>query len=50
MRPGAGSRPSKASLVIRISADTLILAPALVAEPEQLDRICEIVAQVLTSL
>jgi beta-alanine--pyruvate transaminase len=39
-----------AGLVVRITADTLILAPALAAEPEQLDRICEIVAQVLTSL
>ena len=33
-----------------MTADTLILAPALIAEPDQLDRICEIVAQVLTSL
>ncbi len=39
-----------AGLVVRITADTLILAPALVAEPEQLDRIFEIVAQVLTPL
>jgi beta-alanine--pyruvate transaminase len=39
-----------AGLVVRITDDTLILAPALVAEPEQLDRICEITAQVLTSL
>jgi beta-alanine--pyruvate transaminase len=39
-----------AGLVVRITADTLILAPALVAEPEQLDRICEITAQVLASL
>ncbi|MAE93049.1 MAG: aspartate aminotransferase family protein [Deltaproteobacteria bacterium] len=37
-------------LVVRVSADTLILAPALVAEPDQLDRICEIVSQVLASL
>ncbi len=37
-------------LVVRMTGDTLILAPALVAEPHQLDRICEIVAQVLTSL
>ena len=39
-----------AGLVVRMTADTLILAPALIAEPDQLDRICEIVAQVLTSL
>jgi len=37
-------------LVVRMTADTLILAPALVAEPDQLDRICEITAQVLGSL
>jgi len=40
----------EAGLVVRMTADTLILAPALVAEPDQLDRICEIVAQVLSSL
>jgi beta-alanine--pyruvate transaminase len=39
-----------AGLVVRMTADTLILAPALVAEPEQTDRICEIVAEVLGSL
>ncbi len=38
-----------AGLVVRVTADTLILAPALVAEPDQLDRICEIVAQILSS-
>jgi beta-alanine--pyruvate transaminase len=37
-------------LVVRMTADTLILAPALVAEPDQLDRICEIAAKVLGSL
>jgi beta-alanine--pyruvate transaminase len=40
----------EAGLVVRMTADTLILAPALVAEPDQLERICEIVAEVLTSL
>jgi beta-alanine--pyruvate transaminase len=40
----------EAGLVVRMTGDTLILAPALVAEPDQLDRICEVVAQVLASL
>jgi len=39
-----------AGLVVRMTGDTLILAPALVAEPEQADRICEIVDEVLRSL
>ncbi len=39
-----------AGLVVRVTADTIILAPALIAETEQLDRILEIVSQVLTSL
>ena len=39
-----------AGLVVRITADTLILAPALIAEPEQLDLMCEIVTQVLASI
>jgi len=37
-------------LVVRVTGDTLILAPALVAEIEQLDRIVEIVDRVLASL
>jgi beta-alanine--pyruvate transaminase len=39
-----------AGLVARISGDTVILAPALVAEPEQIDRVAEIVREVLGSL
>jgi beta-alanine--pyruvate transaminase len=30
-------------LVVRVTGDTLILAPALIAERDQIDRICEIV-------
>ncbi len=37
-------------LVVRVTGDTLILAPALVAEIEQLDRIVEVVDRVLASL
>ena len=39
-----------AGLVVRVTGDTLILAPALVAEHEHVDRICEIVRGVLGSL
>ena len=39
-----------AGLVVRVTGDTVILAPALVAEPEQVDRICEILTQVLSAL
>jgi beta-alanine--pyruvate transaminase len=38
-----------AGLVVRMTGDTLILAPALVAEREQIDRICEIVDSTLRS-
>jgi beta-alanine--pyruvate transaminase len=36
-------------LVVRMTGDTLILAPALIAEREHVDRICEIVRNVLRS-
>ncbi|UCE85211.1 MAG: aspartate aminotransferase family protein [Deltaproteobacteria bacterium] len=36
-----------AGLVVRMTGDTLILAPALVAEREHIDRICEIAREVL---
>ncbi len=39
-----------AGLVVRVTGDTVILAPALVAEPEHIDRICEILQQELSSL
>jgi beta-alanine--pyruvate transaminase len=39
-----------AGLVVRVTGDTLILAPALVAEREHVDDICEIVRSVLSSL
>jgi beta-alanine--pyruvate transaminase len=39
-----------AGLVVRVTGDTLILAPALIAEREHVDQICEIVRSVLTSL
>jgi len=53
----AGTRGSEvlrrlfaAGLVVRMTGDTLILAPALVAEREHVDRICAIVRGVLASL
>ena len=54
-RPGehgfaALQRLFAAGLVVRVTGDTLILAPALVAEHEHVDRICEIVRGVLGSL
>ena len=39
----------KAGLVVRMTGDTLILAPALIAEREQIDQICETVGNVLSS-
>jgi beta-alanine--pyruvate transaminase len=39
-----------AGLVVRVTGDTLILAPALIAEREHVDQICEIVRRVLASL
>jgi beta-alanine--pyruvate transaminase len=36
-----------AGLIVRMTGDTLILAPALIAEREHVDRICEIVREVL---
>jgi beta-alanine--pyruvate transaminase len=36
-------------LVVRMTGDTLILAPALIAEREHVDRICQIVRNVLRS-
>jgi beta-alanine--pyruvate transaminase len=38
-----------AGLVVRMTGDTLILAPALIAEREQIDQICEMVGKVLSS-
>jgi beta-alanine--pyruvate transaminase len=37
-------------LVVRVTADTLILAPALVAEPEHLDFICDTLREALQDL
>jgi beta-alanine--pyruvate transaminase len=39
-----------AGLVVRVTGDTIILAPALVAEREHVDRICEILSNVLSTL
>ncbi len=39
-----------AGLVVRVTGDTLILAPVLVAEPEHLETLFEIVDRVMTSL
>jgi beta-alanine--pyruvate transaminase len=54
-RPGtrgfaALQRLFAAGLVLRVTGDTLILAPALIAEREHVDQICEIVRSVLASL
>jgi beta-alanine--pyruvate transaminase len=40
----------EAGLVVRVTSDTLILAPALIAEREHVDHICETVREVLGSL
>ena len=37
-------------LVVRLMADTVILAPALVAEREHIDRICDTLRGVLRAL
>jgi beta-alanine--pyruvate transaminase len=37
-------------LVVRVTADTVILAPALVAEREHVDRICDTLRQALEGL
>jgi adenosylmethionine-8-amino-7-oxononanoate aminotransferase len=37
-------------LVVRVTADTVILAPALVAEREHVDRICDTLRQALKGL
>ena len=39
-----------AGLVVRITADTVILAPALVAEREHVDRICDALRRALQSV
>jgi beta-alanine--pyruvate transaminase len=39
-----------AGLVVRVTGDTVILAPALVAEREHVDRICELLRSVLERL
>ena len=39
-----------AGLVVRVTADTVILAPALVAEREHVDRICDTLRQALQGL
>ncbi|MHC4108194.1 MAG: omega-aminotransferase AptA [Planctomycetota bacterium] len=39
-----------AGVLLRVTGDTVILAPALIAEREHVDRICEILRSVLTSL
>ncbi len=39
-----------AGLVVRVTADTLILAPALIAEQEHIDRICDGIKGVLRAL
>jgi beta-alanine--pyruvate transaminase len=54
-RPGergfaALQRLFSAGLVVRVTGDTLILAPALIAEREHVDQICETVRGVLSSL
>jgi beta-alanine--pyruvate transaminase len=54
-RPGergfaAIQRLFAAGLVVRVTGDTLILAPALIAEREHVDQICEIVRGALSSL
>jgi beta-alanine--pyruvate transaminase len=37
-------------LVVRVTADTVILAPALIAEREHIDRICDTLSDVLSAL
>jgi beta-alanine--pyruvate transaminase len=39
-----------AGLVVRVTGDSVILAPALVAEREHVDRICDTLRNVLTAL
>ena len=39
-----------AGVVVRVTADTVILAPALIAEREQIDRICDTLGDVLSAL
>jgi beta-alanine--pyruvate transaminase len=39
-----------AGVVVRVTADTVILAPALIAEREHVDRICDTLGDVLSAL
>jgi beta-alanine--pyruvate transaminase len=39
-----------AGLLVRVTADTVILAPALIAEREHIDRICDTLSEVLSAL
>ena len=40
----------RAGMVVRVTADTIILAPALVAERAEIDEICDKLAGVLKTM